>query len=105
VRGGALMPEELCYLHETKESGTAYEQAREMIPGGVQGNIKYYGPYPLSFVSASGAWLRDVDGHEYVDYLMSFGSFMLTSTSPLNTTGILQLFHVRMHLCGLSDFY
>ena len=29
------MPEELCYLHETKESGTAYEQAREMIPGGL----------------------------------------------------------------------
>jgi glutamate-1-semialdehyde 2,1-aminomutase len=77
VRGGALMPEELCYLHETKESGTAYEQAREMIPGGVQGNIKYYAPYPLSFVSASGAWLRDVDGHEYVDYLMSFGALIL----------------------------
>lgn len=54
-----------------------------VIPGGVQGNIKFFAPYPLSFSQARGAWMTDVDGNRYVDYLLSFGALMLGHGHPV----------------------
>lgn len=76
AKGESLMTD-LTYTHPTSNSYALYELAKQVIPGGVQGNIKYYDPYPLSFASAKGAWLKDVDGHHYVDYLLSFGALIL----------------------------
>ncbi len=77
------MTEESKYFHDTSEFRAAWEGAQESIPGGVQGNIKYFDPYPLSFASAAGAWLKDVDGHHYVDYLLSFGALILGHGHPV----------------------
>lgn len=66
----------------TPRSRAAFDRARQIIPGGVQGNIKFFEPYPLSFQRASGAWLTDVDGHNYVDYLLSFGALILGHGHP-----------------------
>jgi len=65
------------FLENTKLSKIAFEKAQRVIPGGVQGNIKFFSPYPLSFAIADGAWMTDVDGNRYVDYLLSFGALML----------------------------
>jgi glutamate-1-semialdehyde 2,1-aminomutase len=77
------MKEGLQYEHETSASQSAYEKAKLVIPGGVQGNIKFYEPYPLSFQSAIGAWLKDLDGNDYVDYLLSFGALILGHGHPV----------------------
>ncbi len=53
------MAENFRYFHNTSEPQRAYEDARQFIPGGVQGNIKYYEPYPLSIASADGVWLKE----------------------------------------------
>lgn len=42
------------------------------IPGGVQSNVRLDGP-PTFLKRASGAWLYDVDGNDYVDYLLGQG--------------------------------
>ncbi len=65
------------FLEKTRRSQIAFENAKSSIPGGVQGNIKFFSPYPLSFTTAEGAWMTDVDGNRYVDYLLSFGALML----------------------------
>jgi glutamate-1-semialdehyde 2,1-aminomutase len=77
------MDKGLHYVQETIASKAAYEKAKHVIPGGVQGNIKFYEPYPLSFQSAKGAWLKDLDGNEYVDYLLSFGALILGHGHPI----------------------
>lgn len=70
------------YEARTPESKRLFHEARRVIPGGVEGSIKYYSPYPLTFARANGAYLHDVDGHGYVDYLLSFGALMLGHGHP-----------------------
>jgi glutamate-1-semialdehyde aminotransferase len=56
------------------------DRARRVIPGGfhlsgrplVDDNTT-----PLYFEQGKGAVVRDVDGHEYVDFLMAFGAYLL----------------------------
>jgi len=39
--------------------------------------IKYFEPYPIFMKRAAGSHVWDVDGNEYVDYLMSYGALIL----------------------------
>ncbi len=94
------MTKKFSYLHDTSKSQSAYERAKPFIPGGVQGNIKYYEPYPLSFASAEGAWLTDVDGHPYVDYLLSFGALILGHGHPVVKQAIMEAWETY----GTSSF-
>ena len=52
------------------------------MPGGVTANIKFFEPYPTIMTSGSGAYLTDVDGNEYVDYLLSYGALMTGHGHP-----------------------
>lgn len=51
------------------ESDRLAEIARRYIPGGVNSNVRLDGP-PIFFERGEGAWLWDVDGNDYVDYLL-----------------------------------
>jgi glutamate-1-semialdehyde 2,1-aminomutase len=53
-----------------------FEQAKTVIPGGVNSPVRSFksiGGNPIYFTDASGAMVRDVDGNEYVDYVGSWG--------------------------------
>ena len=52
------------------------------MPGGVTANIKFFEPYPTIMTSGFGAYLTDVDGNEYVDYLLSYGALMTGHGHP-----------------------
>ncbi|WP_166354903.1 aspartate aminotransferase family protein [Phytoactinopolyspora limicola] len=47
-------------------------RARDITPGGVHSNVRLAGPM-VFFERGAGAWLFDVDGHTYVDYLLGQG--------------------------------
>lgn len=57
-------------------------EAKEYIPGGVQHNLAFNYPFPLAMEKAEGAYLYDVDGNRYVDYLQAGGPTMLGSNYP-----------------------
>ena len=61
------------YAKRNPKSKKAYEQACELIPGGVTANIKFFAPFPLFMKKGQGARIIDVDNHEYVDYVLSYG--------------------------------
>jgi glutamate-1-semialdehyde 2,1-aminomutase len=68
----------------TKKSRAMYEEAKQVLPGGVAGNGKFMLPYPLYFREAQGAKIVDVDGNEYVDLIMGLGIHILGhSPSPV----------------------
>ncbi|CAN5747804.1 hypothetical protein BH23CHL8_BH23CHL8_06770 [soil metagenome] len=50
--------------------------ARAILPGGVDSNVRLDGA-PIFFARGEGAWLWDVDGHDYVDYLLGQGPAFL----------------------------
>ena len=46
-----------------------YDEARKYLPGGQTRSVLTHAPFPLTFVSGSGATLTDADGHTYLDFL------------------------------------
>jgi glutamate-1-semialdehyde 2,1-aminomutase len=60
------------------ESIRTYERARRALAGGVSSNFRLGGsPVPLFFERGEGAHLIDVDGNEYVDYVLGMGPNVL----------------------------
>ncbi|HVN85205.1 MAG TPA: aminotransferase class III-fold pyridoxal phosphate-dependent enzyme, partial [Candidatus Binatia bacterium] len=74
------MQEYLAYF-ETRcaKSKASTAAAAKLIPGGVQHNLAFNYPFPLSIARADGAYLWDVDGNRYVDFLQAGGPTVLGS--------------------------
>ncbi len=69
----------------TAASGALFERARAVTPGGVNSPVRAFnavGGTPRFMRSASGAWLTDVDGNEYVDLICSWGPMLLGHAHP-----------------------
>ncbi|MVN75348.1 glutamate-1-semialdehyde 2,1-aminomutase [Hymenobacter sp. HMF4947] len=61
-------------------SETLFARAQELIPGGVNSPVRAFravGGAPIFMQSAQGAWLTDVDGNQYVDFINSWGPMIL----------------------------
>lgn len=66
-------------------SAKAYELARVVIPGGVNSPARAFGAvggHPLFIDRAQGAWVWDIDGWRYVDYVGSWGPMILGHVHP-----------------------
>jgi len=67
---------------KTDVSKKWFERAKKVAPGGVQGDGRFYTPYPLYITRALGARLWDVDGNELIDYHASYGPVILGHNDP-----------------------
>ncbi len=65
------------FEEQTVKSKAIFQKAKEIMPGGVTANIKSFVPYPIFMQKGKGAYLYDLDGNEYIDYLLSYGALML----------------------------
>jgi glutamate-1-semialdehyde 2,1-aminomutase len=54
-------------------------EAKKYIPGGVQHNLAFNYPFPICMVKADGAYLYDIDGNKYFDFLQAGGPTILGS--------------------------
>jgi len=66
-------------------SQAAFARARTLIPGGVNSPARAFGGVggePIFFARAQGQWLTDVDGHDYLDYIGSWGPMILGHRHP-----------------------
>lgn len=70
------------YFDRTKRSYEMMEEAKSVMPNGVTANIKSFSPYPIVMKKGKGAYLSDVDGNEYIDYLLGYGALMLGHGHP-----------------------
>src|SRR5512138_1550243 len=61
------------------KSKTLIEEAKQIIPGGVQHNLAFNYPFPLAVDKACGAYMWDVDGNQYIDFLQAGGPTVLGS--------------------------
>lgn len=60
----------------TDASIKAFEEAQQLIPGGVNSPVRAFksvGGIPLFITEGEGAYLKDVDGNRYVDFVQSWG--------------------------------
>ena len=69
------------------KSENLYSAARELIPGGVNSPVRAFtgvGGTPLFIERADGAYLYDVDGKAYIDYVGSWGPMVLGHNHPFH---------------------
>ncbi|MDD4338481.1 MAG: aminotransferase class III-fold pyridoxal phosphate-dependent enzyme [Syntrophales bacterium] len=72
-----LAEEHRRYAERCKRSIEIFEKAKGLIPGGVEHNLSQNKPFPLAMDRAKGYRAWDVDGNEYIDYLMCGAPIML----------------------------
>ena len=68
----------------TERSRLLNEEAGIYLPSGASSNVRVHlhEPYPILFRSGEGPKVTDVDGNNYVDYLMAYGSLILGHKHP-----------------------
>jgi glutamate-1-semialdehyde 2,1-aminomutase len=68
-----------------QRSQAAFSKAKSLIPGGVNSPARAFGGVggePIFFERADGAYLFDVDGNRYIDYIGSWGPMILGHQHP-----------------------
>ena len=68
------------------QSSTFFNAAKNYIPGGVNSPVRAFngvGGDPIYFERGEGAYLVDVDGKEYIDYVGSWGPMILGHANPV----------------------
>nr|WP_298123426.1 glutamate-1-semialdehyde 2,1-aminomutase [uncultured Pseudoxanthomonas sp.] len=69
--------------HDT--SHALFTRAQELLPGGVNSPVRAFksvGGEPFFVQRADGAWLHDVDGNRYIDYVGSWGPMIVGHNHP-----------------------
>lgn len=85
---------------KTEQSLALYQQAKEIIPGGVNSPVRAFrgvGGTPLFIQRGEGPYLFDEDGNRYVDYVMSWGPLVLGHAHPAVVEAIRE-----QAVCGTS---
>jgi len=70
---------------ERKKSALLFDQAIKLMPGGVNSPVRAFravGGHPVFIKSAKGSKITDVDGNEYIDYVLSWGPMIAGHAHP-----------------------
>lgn len=67
-------------MYQYSSSKSLFERAQKSIPGGVNSPVRAFksvGGTPVFMKKAKGAYLYDVDGNKYIDFIASWGPMIL----------------------------
>src|SRR4029434_5980038 len=78
----ALAKEIATYEKRTPKSAAAHKRAEQRIPLGVASNYRHYEPYPIFVMDGEGSRIHDIDGNEYIDHNLCFGTLMAGHSHP-----------------------
>ncbi len=87
-------------LNQTK-SRALFERAKQVIPGGVNSPVRAFksvGGTPVFMQKGDGAYLIDADGNRYIDYIGSWGPFILGHNHP----AVVEAIEHTLHHIGTS---
>ncbi len=70
------------FSEDCPKSKAVVDEAKKYIPGGVQHNLAFNYPFPLVIDRSEGAYLYDIDGHRYIDFLQAGGPTILGGNDP-----------------------
>ena len=72
--------------YSVEKSKMLFDKALDLVAGGVssksRSTFEGYHPFPLFIERAEGSRLYDVDGNEYIDYLVALGATILGNANP-----------------------
>jgi glutamate-1-semialdehyde 2,1-aminomutase len=63
-------------------SAKIFQQASQLMPGGVSSPVRAISPYPFYTARSEGAYLWDLDGNRLIDYCLAYGPMILGHKHP-----------------------
>ena len=57
------------YVARNPRSHARFLEATEVMPGGNTRSVLFYAPFPVALARGEGAYLWDLDGARYIDFL------------------------------------
>ena len=70
------------FNESTPGSGALYQRAKQALVKGVGSSYHFREPWPIYLREGQGSHIWDVDGNEYIDYLMGYGSMINGHAHP-----------------------
>ena len=90
------------------QSETLFQRAGQHIPGGVNSPVRAFkavGGTPVFIDKADGAYLYDVDGNRYIDYVLSWGPMIMGHNHPILLHKCERVDDDRDGVCICSIYY
>ncbi len=85
------------------ESARRAEEARTVFPGGVTHDARHFEPFGIVVDRAVGPRKWDVDGNEYIDYVMGHGALIFGHSHPYLVDAVTAQVARGTHMGGSSD--
>lgn len=78
------------YAESNPRSLDAYNRSCEVMPGANTRTSIHASPFPLTIERGQSAYLFDIDGHEYLDFLGEFSAGVYGHSSPVIKDAIIK---------------
>lgn len=105
IKADKMQEYERYFETKCKKSREMTGYAKKYIPGGVQHNLAFNHPFPLAMEKAEGAYLWDVDGNRYIDFLQAGGPTLLGSNYEPVRKKVVELLNECGPVTGLFHEY
>ena len=92
---------ELAELVVLDKSKQIFESICKFVPGGVHSNVRCIDPHPIYFSRAKGSRIWDVDGNEYTDYCVNYGTCILGHAHPRVVSAVREQLEIGL-TCGVE---
>jgi glutamate-1-semialdehyde 2,1-aminomutase len=92
------------YRALTPQSGSIFERAQGVMPGGISHSYRSFRPYPVYAVRAKGSKFWDVDGNEYVDLWMAHYARVTGHAPDFIIDGLAQMLSDGLHVGIVNEF-
>jgi glutamate-1-semialdehyde 2,1-aminomutase len=85
------------YLARRPKSVQYQQRARQVLAGGVGHDLRHFEPVPLCIARARAGRKWDVDGNEYIDFLLGNGAMLLGHADPEICEAVSRAVHDGSH--------
>ncbi|HEX9015888.1 MAG TPA: aspartate aminotransferase family protein [Chloroflexota bacterium] len=84
-------------------SARLYAEAEKVFPSGITHDSRYMTPFPLYIARAEGARKWDVDGNEYIDFVLGHGALLLGHSHPAVVEAVTRQIPLVTHPGGCTE--
>ena len=91
------------YIESHPKAKALFEKASNLFPDGVTHDSRMFYPFPIYVSRAKGSHKWDVDGHEYICYVMGHGASILGHSHPAVVEAVAEQVAKGTHASGSHE--
>jgi glutamate-1-semialdehyde 2,1-aminomutase len=92
------------YVAANPASRARHEAAKASLPGGNTRSVLWYEPFPVAIAQGQGCRVRDIDGHDYVDFVSEYSAGLYGHSDPAIQAAMIAAVQSGVALGGPNRF-